>query len=204
MSEQRPLAVGLTGGIGSGKSVVASLLEELGVPVLDLDRVGHEVVASDADVREQLIGQFGTAIVGESGDIDRKQLAASAFVSDEATSRLNAIVHPAIWRREKGWLAAQQAPYAVIEASVLIESGGSGRMDRVVAVLADTALRRQRVLSRDGEMSGARFDAIVARQCDDATRRRFANELIDNNGDLESLRTQVMVLHSKLLAQSGS
>jgi len=201
---KRPGTVGLTGGIGSGKSTVAQMFISLGVPVLDLDRVGHEVIQSDVDVRKKLIGIFGPEITGEDGAIDRKKLAEKAFVSEEMTRALNAIVHPAIRDRERQWISGQKGAYVIIEASVLIESGGAGRMDRVVVVLADEAIRRRRVASRGTRISSSMFDAIVSRQCDDAERLRQADEVIVNNDSMNTLQNQVETLHRRLLGQFGS
>ena len=202
-TQGRPRCLGLTGGIGSGKSTVAKMFAALGVPVLDLDRVGHQVMADDAVVKRQLIDAFGEGIVDAAGNIDRKTLAARAFVSAEATQQLNAIMHPAIRDRERQWLAAQQAPYAVIEASVLIESGGADRMDRLLVILADMELRRQRVLSR-GEMSKERFGDIVARQCSDELRLQYADDVIRNDRSLDALKEQVAKLHGRLSHELGS
>lgn len=204
MSEQgRIFAVGLTGGIGSGKSTVTGMFASLGVAVLDLDRLGHEVMRDDPSIRSQLIEAFGEEIIGEGGEIDRKRLAERAFATDAGTEKLNGIVHPAIWDREAHWLAMQQAPYVIIEASVLIESRGYVRMDSVVVVRADEAVRKARVLERGG-MSGEMFDAIVSRQCSDEERLAHADYVIDNSGCLAELQGRVKALHTELLRQFGS
>lgn len=197
------MAVGLTGGIGSGKSTVAKMFAELGIAVLDLDRVGHLVVADEAQVKQELVEVFGVDIVDGEGAIDRKMLAGKAFASAETTAALNAIVHPAIRAREQLWLSAQKGPYVIIEASVLIESGGAGRMDRVIVILADREIRKRRALAR-GDVSEQRFEQIVARQCDDATRIGHADAVIRNDGDFAELRLQVERIHSNLLADLGS
>jgi len=182
-------AIGLTGGIGSGKSSVAKIFADLGVPVLDLDGVGRTCLADDV-IQARLIAQFGSDIVDADGSLHRKKLASLAFSDAEHTNRLNQILHPEIQQREAVWLQAQNAPFAIIEASVLLESGGEGRMDAMVVVLADLALRRERVLRR-GEQNEGLFDMIVARQCDDAQRRDAADFLIENSGDFEHLKRQV-------------
>jgi len=189
---------GLTGGIGSGKSTVAGMFADMGVPVLDLDRVGHEILAADGDVRTQFIQAFGEGILKRDGSIDRRKLAEKAFASGKSTATINAIEHPAIWLRAEKWLASQTAPYVIIEASVLIESGSADRADAVVVVLAGKGIRRQRALSRPGPVDEAMFTSIIARQCSDAERVRAADIIIRNDGSMRALRTQVEKIHAEL------
>lgn len=198
-----PARVGLTGGIGSGKSTVAVLLAGSGVPVLDLDAVGHAVLKEDARVQQRIVDFFGATVCAASGVIDRGRLAAVAFADAAALRTLNSIIHPVIWQREEAWLARQSAaPYVVIEAPVLIESGAHSRMDAVVVVLADEAVRRARVLRRaDG---ASRFEAVIARQCSDEVRRKVADYLIVNDAGMDELRRQVEQLHDTLLTRFGS
>ncbi|MDQ6972929.1 MAG: dephospho-CoA kinase [Mariprofundaceae bacterium] len=195
-------SIGLTGGIGSGKSTLAGMLAGLGVPVLDLDAVGR-VLHRDADCLQELLRAFGKGILDEAGVLDRRALAALCFADAKKTQTLNAIMHPRIRQAEQVWLAGQQAAYVLIEASVLIESGGAARMDAVVVVLADEAVRRQRVLTSRG-MDQAGFDAVLARQCCDAERRKAADFVIENNADLAALHQSAASLHRQLLALSGS
>ena len=193
------LPIGLTGGIGSGKSSAAAMFQSLGVPVLDLDRVGHEVVAPGSDGLAQLIQTFGQSMLNSDGSLNRAALADHCFGSAEETARLNALMHPLIWQAEALWLEGQQAPYVIIEASVLLESGGAGRMRGVIVLLADESLRLQRVLARADRDEQA-FVAIVARQCSDETRRAEASWLIDNNGSIEELQQKVISLHRQISA----
>ncbi len=196
----RPHRIGLTGGIGSGKSTVAGIFAGLGIPVLDLDKVGQTVVQTGSSGLEQLVETFGANILNHDGSLNRKALAQYCFSDATRTAKLNAIMHPLIWQAEENWLSQQQGDYAIIEASVLLESGGAGRMDAVIVVLADMALRRMRVLAR-GERSAAEFDAIVARQCSDATRREAADFMIINEGSLTQLRQQVIDIERLLQKQ---
>jgi len=195
-----PHRIGLTGGIGSGKSTVAGVFAELGVPVLDLDKAGHTVVQSDSSGLKQLVEAFGVNILNHDGSLNRKALAQYCFSDAVRTAKLNAIMHPLIWQVEENWLRQQQGDYAIIEASVLLESGGAGRMDTVIVVLADIMLRRDRVLAR-GENSGAEFDVIVARQCTDTKRREAADFIITNEGSLTQLRQQVSDIERLLQKQ---
>jgi len=190
--------VGLTGGIGSGKSSVAAIFAKHGVPVLDLDMVGRSVVEPGSVGLNALRDRFGEFIVDADGSLNRGALAQHCFADAGETNKLNAILHPLIHQAEDQWLARQQGCYAVIEASVLLESGGADRMDAVVVVLADTELRRQRVLLR-GDRNRQQFDAIVDRQCSDEQRKKNADEIIENSSNLEVLKQQVDVIHNKFL-----
>jgi len=189
--------IGLTGGIGSGKSTVAAMFAAMGVPVLDLDRVGRRV-AERAEVKAALVSAFGKAVLAADGRLDRRRLASLCFASEEKTALLNSIMHPPIWRQAEAWIAEQHAPYVLIEASVLIESGAASRMDAVIVVLAAEDVRLQRVLAR-GDLDRTRFRAILARQCSDAERRQVADYVIENNGSLEQLRVRVKRLHRLLM-----
>jgi len=190
-------AIALTGGIGSGKSTVAKMFSDMEIPVLDLDAVGRDLLDS-SKVQAALIHIFGAEIQAAQGHIDRKALAVQAFCNDEQTMRLNAILHPEIAAYEKQWLKNQSAPYAIIEASVLLESGGASRMDGVIVVLANQALRKARVLAR-GKQDETMFKKIIERQCSDDVRREFADYILHNDGSLQSLQKQVMQLMKELL-----
>lgn len=190
--------IGLTGGIGSGKSTAASMFRALGVPVLDLDQVGHAVTMAGSAGLNALVLAFGEQVRNADGSLNRRALADYCFADAVRTAQLNSIVHPLIRQQEAQWLARQQAVYALIEASVLLESGGAARMDQLVVVLADEALRLRRVLKR-GRHDEKIFRAIVVRQCGDAMRRREADYLINNNGDIPVLRDQVGRVHEQLL-----
>jgi len=193
-----PLRIGLTGGIGSGKSAVASMFEQQAVPVLDLDKKGHEIVSPGSSGLIKLVEVFGDSFLNSDDSLNRAALATHCFSDADETAKLNAIMHPMIWQAEEQWLQSQQAPYVVIEASVLLESGGAGRMDAVIAVLANEERRLKRVLAR-GDRDEKSFRAIVARQCSDDLRRSKATYLIENNGSLQELQEQVNTIHRQII-----
>jgi len=189
--------VGLTGGIGSGKSTVAEMFAKSGVPVLDLDNVGREL-ASQPKHLAMLVHAFGDTILHTNGNLNRRTLAAMCFSNCENTKQLNQIMHPLIWQATDDWLSRQHACYALIEASVLIESEGASRMDDVVVILASEQLRRKRVLaSRD--IDTAYVDTIIQRQCNDEIRYATADYVIENHADLPALQTKVDTLHRQLM-----
>ncbi len=192
-----PRRIGLTGGIGSGKSTVASMFAELAVPVLDLDQVGRDLLAPGSKALQQIAEAFGDFCLLPDGSLERKALAAHCFADAARTTQLNAIMHPLIWQVEEQWLSKQQAPWVIIEASVLLESGGLKRMDDVIVVMADENIRLQRVMQR-GWQSKDEFYAILKRQCLDEQRRRQAGYHIENSGSLQHLRDQVLALYELL------
>jgi len=193
----KPHLIGLTGGIGSGKSTVATMFSGFGVPVLDLDQVGRRLATTDDECLSQLVAAFGKRILQADGSLDRKALAMHCFSDADETARLNAIMHPLIWCQEEQWLNQQQSDYVIIEASVLLESGGAKRMNAVIVLLADESIRLQRVLAR-GHQSELEFRSILARQCDDSMRMQMADYIIENNGSLEQLRQHVLTLQGSL------
>jgi len=197
-----PAIIGLTGGIGSGKSSVASIFLMLEVPVLDLDRVGEQIIDSSPDILPALVQAFGYEIL--DGDmLNRKRLAEICFSSRDKTELLNSILHPLIWQEMDSWVKKQKQTYVIVEASVLIESGGCDRMDATVVVMAELPARRQRVVSR-GDQTGAVFDNIVKLQCSDDERRSHADFTIYNDSNVESLELDVKALNGLLIKQFGS
>jgi len=189
--------VGLTGGIGSGKSTVAHMFSEFGVPILDLDCVGRNLI-SQAEHLEALIHTFGDRILHPDGTLDRRELATVCFSDAGKIKSLNRIMHPPIWAEAEAWLARQHACYAVIEASVLIESGGTSRVDDVVVVVAAEHIRRERVLA-GRKMDGEHFHAVIQQQCNDRMRYNIADYVIQNNAGLSELRTKTKTLHHLLM-----
>ncbi len=196
----QPARVGLTGGIGSGKSTAAAMFSALGVPVLDLDQVGRSLAMPGSLCLRRLVTAFGEEILRADGSLNRMKLASLCFSDADKTARLNAIMHPLIRQEEQAWLSCQQADFAIIEASVLIESGGAERMDAVIAILAEEGLRRRRVLER-GLQDAEGFERILSRQCSDTERRRVSDYIITNDGELAELERQVKSIYRQLLAR---
>jgi len=189
---------GLTGGIGSGKSTVALMFGELGVPLLDLDHVGKLVMQDNPCLLEKLVAAFGSAILDAHGHLNRQQLAHIAFQTAQQTQQLNQLLHPLIQAYEQRWRAQQTACFAIIEASVLIESNGVQRMDGLIVVSADEHQRKERVLKR-GKQSASVFAQIIQRQCDDVMRQQWADYTITNQTSLVELKCAVKLLFEQLM-----
>jgi len=188
----RPV-IGLTGGIGSGKSTVAVMLAELGADVIDTDKVGHEVYRPGTEGFRQVTEAFGADVVASDGSIDRRRLAAKVFADPAALARLNAIVHPLIGLSVRDWLQRAQAEPRttpiVVEAPVLMEAGWRF-FDEVwvVVVEPETAVAR---VTGSRQMTEEEVRRRIAAQMSNDDRIRLADRVIRNDGDLGALRAQV-------------
>lgn len=184
--------IGLTGGIGSGKSSAAKILAELGAEVIDADRVGHEVYQPGTPGWDQVVAAFGQGVVAADGTIDRKSLGAIVFADRAKLAELNAIVHPLIAQTVAQRLvnAGTSGKPIVVEAAVLIEANWQTLVDEVWLVVASP----EAVISRLGSQRGLSREAVEARvrsQLSDAERRAKSDVVIDNSGTLEELRAHL-------------
>jgi dephospho-CoA kinase len=197
----RAFRVGLTGGIASGKSTVADLFAELGVPVIDTDVIARDVVRPGGPALPALVAAFGPGVLAADGSLDRRRLRARVFADDAERRRLEAILHPHI---EAATLAASgQAggPYQLVVVPLLFESGFDRHVDRVLVVDCPEELQRSRLLARDGE-SPEQVERILASQLDRASRLARADDVIDNAGTLDATRARVAELHGAYLARA--
>jgi len=191
--------VGLTGGIGTGKSTVARLIAELGVPVLDADQLAREVVEPGQPAHAAIAAAWPEAI-GAGGRIDRKRLGAIVFADASARRRLEAITHPAIQAlcdRRADELAAAGHRLAFYEASLLVETGRHRDLDGLVVVTASEETQVRRTTARDG-LGAAEARARIAAQLPQAEKLRAATYVIDNDGSLDATRAQVVRLVQRL------
>jgi dephospho-CoA kinase len=193
--------VGLTGGIGSGKSTVARMLRELGVPVLDADALARAVVAPGTPAQAE-IAALWPDVVGADGELDRKALGAKIFADSAARARLEAITHPRIQARaleEARALAAAGHALAFYEASLLVETGRHAEYDALVVVTATEAQQLERVMARNG-LPRAAAAARLRAQLPMAAKLAVATHVIDNSGTLAATRAQVERLVGALRA----
>lgn len=186
--------VGLTGGIGSGKTTVAQMLGALGAGIIDADAVGHDVYRPGTDGFARVVAAFGPEIVGGDGSIDRRVLGARVFADPAALERLNAIVHPLIReeirRRVETALAADATRPVVVEAAILLEAGWRF-FERIWVVIVSRETAIARVTASRG-FSREEVERRLDAQMSNEERRRFADRVIENDGDLAALRAQVM------------
>jgi dephospho-CoA kinase len=195
------LKVGLTGGIGSGKTAVSDRFADLGAPVIDTDVLAREVVAPGEPALEQLTDTFGNGILREDGTLDRDGLRSKVFADPEARRRVEAILHPAIRQRLRGRLRElekQDEPYCVIVVPLLVETGFQELVDRVLVVEAPRERRIEWVMARNG-MSREEVERIMDAQASSEERQSVAHDVIDNDSDLEALLAKVDRLHAKYL-----
>jgi dephospho-CoA kinase len=195
------LRVGLTGGLACGKSFVGAALESYGCLLIQADELGHEVLARGGEAYDDVAREFGSEILGENGEIDRRKLAGLAFGSPERLARLNALVHPRVVRREEQLLAgfAARDPHgiAVVEAAILIETGSHRRFDRIILVTCLEEQQVERAMRRDGaELAGIR--ARLSRQMPLDEKRKFADFVIDTSGEKESTLRQTRAVYQAL------
>ncbi len=192
------LTVGLTGGIGSGKSAVTRLFEDLGVPVIDADKASREVVKPGQPALQQLAQRFGDQIIDSRGELLRKALREIVFTDVQARKDLEAILHPLIRQRIDQQLGELSDPYAVLAIPLLIETGASYQVDRILVVDCSASEQIRRVSNRDG-VSEAQVEAILATQASREQRLKAADDVIENSGTIEELKPRVAALHRKYL-----
>lgn len=194
--------IGLTGGIGSGKSTVAKLLAEAGFKVVDADQIAREIMEPGSPVLDDVADAFGADVIREDGTLDRGKLAGRAFVDKRATEKLNSITHPAIRAESERRFADAEAdgePAVVYDMPLLVDIGMHRDMDLTVVVDVDADERVRRLVSSRG-LDEADARARIAQQIDDATRKAAADVIIDNNGAIDALRPQVDELIARLKA----
>lgn len=189
--------IGLTGPTGAGKGVVSDMLAARGALIIDTDRLAHEVVTPGSDCLAQLAMRFGEDILRGNGTLDRAALAARAFGSPEDKAALEAITHPAIIARSREILTSSTAAVAVIDAPLLFESGMDALCDVTLAVLAPAALRRERIMRRDG-IDDAHARLRMNAQPDEAFYRCRADHILVNDGDEAALRERLNALSHTL------
>lgn len=195
------LKVGLTGGIGSGKSTVSGILRKLGARIIDADVLAREVLEPGRPAYTETIGLFGKRILGSDGRIDRKALANIVFGDPDKRKLLEGIVHPRVFEEEARIAAGIEAdePGAVVffDAALLIEAGAHSRMDRVVLVWCRPETQLDRLVIRCGM---SREDAILRlnAQMPLEEKKRYATHIVDNDGDLEVTERQVRALYREL------
>ena len=171
--------IGLTGGIGSGKSVVAKVFATLGIPVFNADDEAKRIMQTSPEIKTKLIEQFGLEIYNEHG-LDKEKLASIVFNDPFQLQLLNAIVHPVTIQAAKDWAAKQTTPYVIKEAALIFESGTADGLFKVIGVTAPLSLRTHRVMQRDGITK----DQVIARmrnQISDTIKMRLCDYVIENN-----------------------
>jgi dephospho-CoA kinase len=197
--------IGLTGGIGSGKSTVAGYLAELGATVIDLDKVGHEVLKSRGGTSKKVVEEFGKDILDVRGEIDRARLAEIVFKDRKALGRLNRIVHPAIdevIRESIETCRRQGVKVVVLEAAAMLEAGKAKQVDEIWVTTAPEATVLRRLHERSGYTEHESRARILS-QLPDKERIKQADMVIDTDGTLDEVKAKVKKEWAKLIERSG-
>ena len=195
------LKVGLTGGLACGKSVVGAELQSLGCHLIQADALGHAVLAPEGEAFQAVVDLFGAAILAPDGSIDRRRLGGIVFADPDRLEQLNAIVHPAVWKREQTLFqeitARDQQAIVVVEAAILIETGTYRNFDKLIVVVCEEAQQRERALARPGA-SPEDVDHRLARQMPIFTKRTYGDYVIDSSGELADTLRQTLQVYESL------
>ncbi len=190
------IRIGLTGGIGSGKSTVARVFEVLGIPVYYADEATRQLMNTDAALKKEIISNFGEESYS-NGQLNRPYIASIVFNNKEKLELLNALTHPATIRHANDWMQQQTTPYVIKEAALIFESGSAENLDYVIGVSAPKPLRIQRVMERD-HISAEEVQKRMSRQLSEDMKMKLCDFVLVNN-EQELLTPQVLALHEQLL-----
>jgi dephospho-CoA kinase len=196
------LVIALTGGIGSGKSAVASHLESLNVPVIDADQLAHQLVKPGSPALLEIQATFGHELVDANGVLNRPVLRKIVFDNPQQRKRLEDILHPRIRGTMEAWIAKQTAPYVVLVIPLLFETDQMSLADRVLVVDCEESIQIERVLQRD-QLAREQIQQIMASQVGRQTRLQGADDVIENNGSLDELIEATERLHNDYLKMAN-
>ena len=195
-----PYTVGLTGGIGSGKSVVANLFEKLGAAVIDTDVIAHQLTAAGGTAIPAIQAQFGGDFLNADGSLNRAAMRQRVFSDSTAKQTLETVLHPMIRRQVEAQIAVSDAPYVLLAIPLLVETGAYlDHIERVVVVDCNEPLQLARTVARSS-LAPSDVKAIMATQVSRVERLRHADDIILNNGELDSLTIPVAVIDQRLRA----
>lgn len=193
-----PIKAGITGGIGSGKSIVCDIFRMLGVPVYLADERAKYLMNSDEWVKQQIIDSFGEKAYLHTGELNRRMIAGTVFPDSKKLEELNAIVHPAVERDFNSWVEQNSnAVYVIKEAALLVETGSYKRLDLLITVTALEAIRIDRVLQRDSHRKPDEIRAIISRQLVEAEKVKKSRFVIIND-DKTLIIPQVLKIHAEI------
>ena len=195
------LRIGLTGGIGSGKTTIARIFETLGIPVYYADDAAKKLMNTNADLKKYILKHFGEDSY-KNNELDRKYLAAIVFNNKEKLELLNSLTHPVTLRDSDNWMNRQTSPYSIKEAALLFESGAEEQLDYVIGVYAPQHIRIKRVMDRDG-ISAAEVMKRISRQIEEERKMKRCDFVITNN-EQQFVIPQVLELHEKFISITPS
>jgi len=194
------LKIGITGGIGSGKTTVAKVFEVLGIPVYYADEAAKEIMYKNEPLKQQLIFHFGKDTYVD-GKLNRKHLSSIVFADKEKLELLNSLVHPVTIADAEQWFQQQQSPYVLKEAALLFESGAAEGLDYIIGVTAPVAVRIKRVMDRDG-VTADEVKRRMQNQIDETIKIRLCDFIIHND-EQQMILPQILKLHEELLSRTA-
>ena len=195
---KRLLRVGLTGGIGSGKTTVRNFFDELGAPTIDADEISHRITKPGQAAFDEVVALFGKESLDETGNLDRKRLRALIFDEPDLKQKLEAIIHPRVRTQIREFTDRVDYPYCVICIPLLLETGAQSTVDRVLAVDAPEELQVARVSRRDNA-DERQTRSIIRSQAGREQRLHAAHDIIVNDGNINDLKAQVENLHKRYM-----
>ncbi|MDB0010094.1 dephospho-CoA kinase [Gammaproteobacteria bacterium] len=188
------MIIGLTGGIGSGKSAAANFFHSEGVTVLDADQLAREVIEQNTPGFQSIVDYFGSDIIGEDGSIDRAKLRQEIFYDKEKKKTIESITHPLVRDLMAERIAASTSPYSIIMVPLIFETNSMSAYNRILVIDCDTKLQLERATLRDNN-SSEQIQKILDSQCSRTERLSIANDVIPNNDSLENLKTRSLAMH---------
>jgi dephospho-CoA kinase len=201
------LKAGLTGSIAVGKSHVLAMFSELGAHVLDADQTARDVVKPGSKGLQQIVEHFGTSILTSAGELDRPKMASIVFADDEKRELLNAIVHPLVFEEQDRWLRETEKTdprgIAIVDAALMIESGGYKRFDELIVVWCEPEIQLKRLMLRD-ELALEDAQKRIASQMPQKEKKKYADHLIDTSSSYENTRLQVTSVFEKLRSAAAA
>ena len=202
-SMDRPLKIGLTGGIASGKSMVSDYFSKLGTPIIDADKIAHNLVQPNQPLLKTIVAVFGNEIILENGNLNRAKLRQIIFADPNQRQQLEAILHPVIKQVMETKANQLNNDYCILSIPLLLETKQIDTVDRVLVVDCPMKLQRERLQQRDN-LSTIEIDQILKAQADRNSRLAIANEVIYNDSNLYDLQQQVVTLHKQYQVYSAS
>jgi dephospho-CoA kinase len=200
---KKPLQIGITGGIGSGKSLVCRVFHALGVPVYDADSRAKAVMTTDGILVSRIKKEFGVLSYREDGSVDREYLAKEVFNKTERLKLLNNLVHPRVAKDFEQWVSEQKSNYILKEAALLFEAKSYATLDKIIVVFAPEELRIKRVLQRDPHRTKEQIKEIIQNQLQEEEKLKRADFVIIND-ETKLVTPQVLELHRSFLEMTGS
>ena len=197
------LTIALTGGIGSGKTSIASIFKSLGVPIIDSDTISKEIILPGKPCFKDIVNEFGEEILTNKGTIDRYKLRDIIFNNDKVRIKLENIIHPVVFKNIDTEISLINYPYCLVIIPLLIETKSTERFDRILVIDALESLQFERIVKRD-DISPILIKKIIKTQAKRKERLRYANDIIVNNDIIMNLNKSINTLHKKYLGLSNN